>query len=70
MVRLCSSRPLGHPMPNCWYSAALMGECGSFKLEHQNSTVNDVKNVAGSAELDCKADGHSVKGKVSFENCH
>lgn len=47
-----------------------LGKCGPFTLSQQNSTINNVKNVEGSATLDCSANGHSVKGAVSFSNCH
>ncbi|MCA9677448.1 MAG: hypothetical protein H6709_21440 [Kofleriaceae bacterium] len=47
-----------------------LGRCGSFTVSDQNSTINNVKNVEGKAELDCSADGVSLKGSVSFENCH
>ncbi len=44
--------------------------CGSLSLSDQNSTVNDVKNIQGKAVLDCTAEGYTLKGEVSFENCH
>ncbi len=47
-----------------------LGACGPFSVSDQNSTINDVKNVEGKAELDCQTDGFSLKGKVSFSNCH
>jgi hypothetical protein len=47
-----------------------LGRCGSITVETQNSTVNDVRNVKGTATLECTTDGHSLKGKVTFENCH
>ncbi|MBK9035667.1 MAG: hypothetical protein IPL61_31185 [Myxococcales bacterium] len=49
---------------------AELGACGTVKVDTQNSTVNDVKNVEGSAVLACAADGVSLSGKVTFENCH
>ena len=47
-----------------------LGTCGSLTLARQNSTVNDITNVEGSATLSCKANDHSVEGTVSFKNCH
>jgi hypothetical protein len=47
-----------------------LGPCGSFEISDQHSTINDVKNVAGKAKLDCVADGVTVKGSLTFENCH
>jgi hypothetical protein len=46
------------------------GKCGALQISDQNSTINDVKNVEGKATLDCTADGFTVKGEISFENCH
>jgi len=51
-------------------TGAELGKCGPFSQSTQNSTVNDVKNVKGHAQLDCSAEGHTVKGKVAFANCH
>ena len=47
-----------------------LGECGTIRVEMQNSTVNDVKNVQGSAEVSCASDGLTVAGKLTFGNCH
>lgn len=47
-----------------------VGPCGAFQVSTQNSTINDVKNVEGSATLDCKAGGHTIKGSFTFSNCH
>lgn len=47
-----------------------LGPCGTMTLNRQNSTVNDVVNVMGDATLDCEVEGHSVKGSVTFKNCH
>ena len=47
-----------------------MGKCGPFSVNSQKSTINGVTNVEGKATLDCKGGGHTVKGTVSFSNCH
>jgi hypothetical protein len=47
-----------------------LGPCGGLTIETQNSTVNDVRNVKGTATLSCNAGGHQVGGRVTFENCH
>jgi hypothetical protein len=47
-----------------------LGSCGSLTHEFQSSTINDVRNVKGSAQLDCESEGHTIKGTLSFENCH
>lgn len=47
-----------------------IGDCGTFQIEDQNSTVNDVKNVEGKATLDCTSGDRVIKGSVTFSNCH
>lgn len=51
-------------------TGADLGLCGTLSISDQNSTVNDVRNVEGKATLDCAADGMTIKGSLSFENCH
>jgi hypothetical protein len=50
--------------------AADLGPCGSLALERQNSTVNDVTNVMGSATLKCEGNGRTIEGTITFKNCH
>lgn len=47
-----------------------IGDCGTFHIEDQNSTVNDVKNVEGKATLDCTSGELVIKGSLTFSNCH
>lgn len=47
-----------------------LGKCGTFQIADQNSTINDVKNVEGKAVLDCKNAETTIRGSVSFANCH
>lgn len=47
-----------------------LGECGPFQLETQSSTINNIRNVKGTATLDCEGGGTTVKGSITFENCH
>jgi hypothetical protein len=47
-----------------------LGKCGSFEVATQNSTINNVKNVRGQANLACEAQGHTIKGSFTFSNCH
>jgi hypothetical protein len=47
-----------------------LGACGAFVVNDQNSTINDIKNVEGSATLSCSGEGHSIEGSATFENCH
>lgn len=47
-----------------------LGVCGTIRVSDQNSTVNDVKNVEGKAQLKCAADGVTIEGSLTFENCH
>jgi hypothetical protein len=44
--------------------------CGTLAVTPQNSTINDIRNVEGTAKLACDVDGHSLKGEISFSNCH
>ena len=47
-----------------------LGVCGTISVSDQNSTINDVKNVRGKAQLSCAADGITLEGSLTFENCH
>jgi hypothetical protein len=47
-----------------------VGLCGVLSISDQNSTINSVRNVEGKVTLDCATDGFTVKGELSFENCH
>jgi hypothetical protein len=51
-------------------TAIELGSCGAFAVERQNSQINKIYNVKGSATLSCSVDGHSAAGSASFENCH
>lgn len=47
-------------------------ECSTFKVKvtRTNTTVNDIRLMDGSLELDCKfREGGSVKAKLDFSNC-
>ncbi|KIG17323.1 hypothetical protein DB30_03380 [Enhygromyxa salina] len=50
--------------------AVEFGACGSFSVERQTSSVNDITNVMGEAKLECEAEGRKVSGTVTFKNCH
>ena len=47
-----------------------LGKCGAFSIEKQSSRINDIYNVKGSATMECDAEGVSIKGSITFENCH
>jgi len=47
-----------------------LGKCGSFALEQQSSTINNIRNVKGTANLDCHEGETTLKGSITFENCH
>ncbi len=47
-----------------------VGPCGLMTVEPQESRVNGIVNVGGTANLFCDHGGHQVFGYVSFENCH
>jgi hypothetical protein len=57
-------------LPSGASTGSEMGRCGPFTVRQQNSSINDVKNVEGTATLDCSASGHTIKGEVAFGNCH
>lgn len=48
----------------------LLGPCGTLVMHAQNSRINSITNLEGTASLDCQAVGHKVTGKVDFANCH
>jgi hypothetical protein len=47
-----------------------LGGCGILTMQAQSSTINNIVNMKGSASLSCAAIGHSIQGKITFENCH
>lgn len=47
-----------------------VGICGPFTIATQNSEINGVKNVQGSATLDCSNGKHAIAGTITFANCH
>jgi hypothetical protein len=51
-------------------SGTELGRCGPFQLETQSSTINNIRNVKGTAKLDCGTADIKVSGSVTFENCH
>ena len=47
-----------------------LGECGALTVVRQNSTINDITNVEGSATLKCEGIDRKLSGEVDFKNCH
>lgn len=46
-------------------------DCGTLDASVQTGAmINNVRSVGGSINLDCKAEGGSLKGTLKFENCH
>ena len=45
-------------------------DCGTIGIETQNSRINNIRNVKGSAVLSCAGGGHQIAGSIVFENCH
>lgn len=39
-------------------------------VSRTNTTVNDIRVLEGSLQLDCKVDDVHLKGKLTFDNCH
>ncbi len=70
LVQLPSGEPQVFLFAAGGSSSADLGPCGSLSVEIQNSTINDIKNIRGQAQLNCTSDEHQVKGSVTFENCH
>lgn len=47
-----------------------LGTCGTLAMQAQNSRINSIVNVQGTAALQCEAVGHKISGKITFANCH
>ncbi len=47
-----------------------LGTCGTLSMQAQNSRINNIQNMKGTATLSCNAIGHQVSGHIEFENCH
>src|SRR2546423_1564952 len=47
-----------------------LGNCGTLAMQAQNSRINNIANLKGTATLQCEAVGHKISGKIDFENCH
>ncbi len=56
--------PPGHPV------GQNLGSCGTLTLQNGIAVVNGIRNVEGSATLDCVGGSNTLKGSVSFEGCH
>lgn len=44
--------------------------CATLTVADQNSTINDIRNVAGVLTLACSSSTPSLVGTVKFANCH
>ncbi len=47
----------------------MVGMCGNLTIRTQNSTINNIRNVEGSAALQCTGP-MNILGSMSFQNCH
>jgi len=47
-----------------------LGACGTLVLQPQDSRINNVQNMEGTAKLSCKGAGHDLSGELEFANCH
>lgn len=47
-----------------------LGNCGGLAMKTQNSRINSIHNIQGTAQLSCERAGHKLTGNVEFENCH
>ena len=71
MLRLANS-PANQPIAIVMVDGTTteIGPCGQMTVQRQNSTINDITNVEGNATVECEGKDHSVKGTVTFKNCH
>ena len=44
-------------------------DCGTLSVHPQNSKINNVTNVEGTAKISCGG-AHRLDGSLEFENCH
>lgn len=56
--------PPGHPV------GQNLGSCGTMTLQNGVAVVNGIRNVEGSATLDCGGGSHTLRGSVTFKGCH
>lgn len=49
---------------------APLGACAVLTMRMQNSRINGIANLEGSAAFQCAASGHRLEGTLQFENCH
>ena len=47
-----------------------LGPCGTMTFQNGLAVVNGVRNVEGTATLNCNDGHHTVVGSVAFEGCH
>jgi hypothetical protein len=47
-------------------------QCKKFDVhvEHQNSEINDIKNVRGHIKIECEKGEMKAKANITFANCH
>lgn len=60
VVHMPAGAAVGMPVPGC----------GTVTVTPQNSTVNNVRNVEGRAQLQCATPGGVIAGNIEFGNCH
>jgi hypothetical protein len=47
-----------------------LGSCGAMTLQNGIAVVNGIRNVEGSATLNCGGGPNTLKGSIAFEGCH
>ncbi len=64
--------PTNHPLAILFRGGEVteLGPCGTMTIGRQNSTINNIANVEGTATLSCEMSGHRIAGDVTFKNCH
>jgi len=47
-----------------------LGACGTMSTREGGAVINGIRNLDGSAALDCGSSKYKVTGSVRFEGCH
>ncbi|MBS1118023.1 MAG: hypothetical protein H6Q90_251 [Deltaproteobacteria bacterium] len=57
---------------NCRAIAFSPAECTTLDVDlaNNNTTINDIREIEGKLQIDCKTETASVKGQLIFDRCH
>jgi hypothetical protein len=58
--------------PDCKAMIMTAAECTTFDIDIENThtTINNIIEVDGHANLDCKTTDYELHGKLVFDGCH